>query len=322
MRDRPPARPRSLAVEKSAAHAGGGDNIRIGISGWRYRPWRGVFYPPKLPQRRELAFAASRFKALEINGTFYSLQRPEFFEAWTRETPDDFVFAIKGSRFITHAKKLNDIEAPLANFFAQGLLKLGPKLGPFLWQFAPRFRFDRARLERFFAQLPRDTEAAARLACGHDARVAGRACTETEHRLPLRHAIEIRHPSFADPAFIELLHAWDIGLVVADTVEWPLLMDVTSDFVYCRLHGSEQLYVSGYDDDALKSWADRVVAWAGGAEPADAARVIDAPGPVLPKRDVYVFFDNDAKVRAPFDALGLIAKVEERLAAAKPKRGR
>ena len=131
--------------------------------------------------------------------------------------------------------------------------------------------------------------------------------------MSLRHCIEIRHPSFADPAFIGLLRAWDIGLVVADTVDWPLLMDVTSDFVYCRLHGSEQLYVSGYDDNALDSWADRVVAWAGGGEPADAARVIDAPGPVLPKRDVYVFFDNDAKVRAPFDALGLRAKVEERL---------
>jgi uncharacterized protein YecE (DUF72 family) len=291
-------------------------DIRIGISGWRYRPWRGVFYPPKLPQRSELAFAGSQFRAVEINGTFYSLQRPEFFEAWARAVPDDFVFAIKGSRFITHAKKLNDIDAPLANFFAQGLLKLGHKLGPFLWQFAPRFRFDPDRLGRFFAKLPRDTQAAARLACGHDARVAGRACLETDTTRPLRHAVEIRHPSFVDPAFIALLRAHDIGLVVADTVAWPLLMDLTSDFVYCRLHGSEQLYVSGYDDDALELWAARVAAWAGGGEPGDAVRVIDAAGPKRPTRDVFVFFDNDAKVRAPFDALGLISRVDAQLGGA------
>ena len=287
-------------------------DIRIGISGWRYRPWRGVFYPEKMPQRRELAFCGERFRAVEINGTFYSLQRPEYFAAWAAAVPEDFVFAIKGSRFITHAKKLNDIEAPLANFFAQGLLRLGPKLGPFLWQFPPMFRFDQDRLERFFRLLPRHTEAAARLACLHDSRVAGRACKEAEDFRPIRHAVEIRHPSFVDPAFAELLRAYDVGLVCADTVEWPLLMDVTSDFVYCRLHGSEQLYVSGYDDDALEVWADRVVAWAQGGEPADAVRA-GGPAPRARRRDVYVFFDNDAKVRAPFDALGLIARVERRL---------
>ena len=291
-------------------------DIRIGISGWRYPPWRGVFYPPKLPQRRELAFVGAAFRAVEINGTFYSLQRPEYFESWAAEVPDDFVFTIKGSRFITHAKKLLDIEAPLANFFAQGLLKLGPKLGPFLWQFPPVFRFQPDRIERFFAMLPRDTEAAGRLACGHDARVAGRACVEADEKRPIRHSIEIRHQSFADPRFIELLRAYDVALVCADTVEWPLLMDVTSDFVYCRLHGSEQLYVSGYDDAALDRWADCVVAWAAGGEPAGAKRVIDAPGPALPTRDVFVFFDNDAKVRAPFDARGLIERVEARLGSA------
>ncbi len=287
-------------------------DIRIGISGWRYRGWRGVFYPEKMPQRRELAFCGETFRALEINGTFYSLQRPEYFEAWAAAVPDDFKFAIKGSRFITHAKKLIDVEAPLANFFAQGLLKLGPRLGPFLWQFPPIFRFDPARLERFFKLLPRDTETAAGLACRHDSRVAGRACTEADATRLLRHAVEIRHPSFVDPAFIELLRAYDIALVCADTVDWPLLMDVTSDFVYCRLHGSEQLYVSGYDDEALEIWAERVVAWARGGEPADAVRA-DGPAPLLPQRDVFVFFDNDAKVRAPFDALGLIAEVERRL---------
>jgi len=283
-------------------------DIRIGISGWRYRGWRGVFYPPGLPQRRELEYAGATFRAVEINGTFYSLQRPEFFARWAQEVPEDFSFAIKGSRFITHAKKLNDIEAPLANFLAQGLLKLGPKLGPFLWQFPPMFRFNRARLEQFFELLPRDTESAARLAARHDVRVEGRACTEPECSLKLRHAVEIRHESFRDPAFVELLRAYDIGLVVADTVSWPLLMDVTSDFVYCRLHGSEVLYVSGYSDLELDRWATRVVAWARGEEPEDAVRASDTP-PAKRPRDVYVFFDNDAKVRAPFDALGLIQRV-------------
>lgn len=288
-------------------------DIRIGISGWRYRPWRGVFYPEKLPQRRELAFAGETFRAVEINGTFYSLQRPEYFERWAADVPDDFRFAIKGSRFITHNKKLLDIEVPLANFLAQGLLKLGPKLGPFLWQFPPVFRFDRSRLERFFALLPRDTEAAARLARGHDGRVAGRACTEADAMRPLRHAVEIRNESFRDPAFVDLLRAYDVALVCADTVAWPRLMDLTSDFVYCRLHGSRQLYVSGYDDHELDIWADRVAAWAGGAEPKGAEKIVDRPGPRLPARDVFVFFDNDAKVRAPFDAQGLIARVERRL---------
>jgi uncharacterized protein YecE (DUF72 family) len=295
-------------------------DIRIGISGWRYPPWRGIFYPKGLQQRLELGFCGENFRALEINGTFYSLQRPEFFAAWAAAVPEGFVFAVKGSRFITHAKKLKDIEAPLANFFAQGLLNLGGKLGPFLWQFAPRFRFDPERLENFFALLPRDTDQAAALARRHDRRLAGRALVRPIAPLRLRHAIEIRHQSFVDPAFIALLRRHDVALVCADTVAWPLLMDLTSDFVYCRLHGSEQLYVSGYDDEALDVWADRVVAWAKGGEPADAKRVIDRPGPKRARRDVYVFFDNDAKVRAPFDALGLIRRVAARLEEDAPAR--
>lgn len=292
--------------------AGHGD-IRIGISGWRYPPWRGVFYPDGLPQRRELAFAAGNFRAVEINGTFYSLQRPEYFEAWAAEVPEDFIFAVKGSRFITHNKKLREIEAPLANFFAQGLLNLGTKLGPLLWQFSPRFRFDPERLDAFFRLLPRDTDEGARLSRRHDHRVKGRAVLKPKAATRFRHAIEIRHESFIDPAFIRLLRKHRIALVVADTVAWPLRMDVTADFVYCRLHGSEQLYVSGYDDRALDVWAERVSAWARGGEPKDAIRIIDQPGPKRAARDVFVFFDNDAKVRAPFDAKGLIARVGARL---------
>jgi uncharacterized protein YecE (DUF72 family) len=293
--------------------------IRIGISGWRYAGWRGVFYPPRLAQRRELEFAAGRFPTVEINGTFYSLQRPESFRRWRAETPDDFVFAVKGSRYLTHMLKLRNAEQPLANFFASGLLELGPKLGPVLWQFAPQMRFDRSRFADFFALLPRTHGKAASLARLHDARLKARAVTKvargTLASTPLRHAIEIRDESFATEEFIELLREHDIALVVADTVAWPLLMDVTSDFIYCRLHGSEELYTSGYGSEALEVWADRVAAWATGGCAAlggQARRACMTEAHAHP-RDVYVYFDNDAKVHAPFDAQALRAKVYERL---------
>ncbi|HMF63880.1 MAG TPA: DUF72 domain-containing protein [Edaphobacter sp.] len=200
--------------------------VRIGISGWRYAGWRGVFYPPKLAQRRELEFASREFSTIEINGTFYSLHRPKSFAKWISETPDDFVFSLKGSRYITHLRRLLEVEKPLANFFAQGLLQFGEKLGPFLWQFPPNFKYERERLERFFRLLPRSAKQAARLARRHDERMDEHSWTSVKQDRPLRHCIEIRHESFAMPEFIELLREYSIGLVVADTVEWPLLMDV------------------------------------------------------------------------------------------------
>jgi uncharacterized protein YecE (DUF72 family) len=266
--------------------------IRIGISGWRYNGWRGVFYPQGLAQRRELEFASREMPSIEINGTHYSLQRPICFDTWYRETPPGFVFAVKGSRFITHMKRLKDIEKPLANFFAQGLFKLREKTGPFLWQFPPNFQFDAARLEAFFELLPRDSRSALALARRRDYRMTGRACLAIDEDRPYRHCIEIRHESFVTPAFYGLLRKHDIGLVVADTAgKWPLLEEVTSDFVYVRLHGDTKLYVSGYTDAALDRWAERVSGWA--------------------KRgtDVYVYFDNDAKVYAPFDAGRLLGKL-------------
>jgi uncharacterized protein YecE (DUF72 family) len=284
--------------------------VRIGISGWRYKPWRGVFYPPKLPQKNELAFASSSFDSVEINGTFYSLQRPNSFARWAAETPDGFVFAVKGPRYITHMRRLKDVATPLANFFASGVLQLGPKLGPILWQFPPNFRFDPGRIEDFFRILPRDTHSAVSLARRRDKRIVSHASFKCPVDAPLRHAMEIRHQSFVTPEFIELLRRYNIALVCADTVAWPRLMDITADFVYCRLHGSEELYVSGYDDPSLDSWAARVAAWASGREPADAERVIAADNPRKQPRDVYVYFDNDAKVRAPFDAKNLRARVE------------
>ncbi|HEX2257552.1 MAG TPA: DUF72 domain-containing protein [Afifellaceae bacterium] len=283
-------------------------DIRIGISGWTYGGWRGVFYPTGLPQRRELAHAAAIFSSIEINGTFYSLQRPEYFAHWAAETPDDFVFAVKGSRFITHMLKLRNCEQPLANFLASGVLRLGPKLGPILWQFPARFHFDRDRIESFRELLPRDSEAAARLAQRHDQRVSGRNWLETDARRPLRHALEVRHESFADPEFIELLRAHDAALVASDAVDWPLFAEATADFVYCRLHGAEELYASGYDDEALDCWAARVETWAAGGEPQDIKRIAGRAAPRR-ARDVFVYFDNDAKVRAPFDAQGLMARV-------------
>jgi uncharacterized protein YecE (DUF72 family) len=289
--------------------------VRIGISGWRYAGWRGVFYPPKLTQRKELAFAAANFPTIEINGSFYSLQRPSHYEQWAAQTPGNFVFAIKGSRFITHMRKLRNIRTPLANFYASGILKLESKLGPFLWQFPPNFQFNAELLDEFFTLLPRDTQTAAELACEHDPWMKGRVCLETSQSRPLRHAIEIRHPSFVCAEFIRLLRRQKIALVCADTVEWPRLMDVTADFLYLRLHGSEVLYASGYNDVDLNLWAERVVAWARGGQPADGVYAGTTPAPKRAKRDVYVYFDNDAKVRAPFDAQGLTARVDKLLGA-------
>jgi uncharacterized protein YecE (DUF72 family) len=284
-------------------------DIRIGISGWTYAPWRGVFYPKGLPHKRELSYAAEQFRSIEINGTFYGMQQPDVFAAWAEQTPDDFVFAVKAPRYITHMLRVRDVVTPLANFIASGLLRLGPKLGPILWQFPQNFRFDAARIAAFLALLPHDTDAAARLGRRHDHRLKAPAWLKVDAVRPMRHAMEIRHDSFCSPDFIALLRRHNVAVVCADAVEWPRLMDVTSDFVYCRLHGSEKLYASGYDGPALDTWARRVVAWANGNEPADAERAGSKAR--RRRRDLFLYFDNDAKVRAPRDAHGLVERVEQ-----------
>jgi uncharacterized protein YecE (DUF72 family) len=276
-------------------------NVHIGISGWRYRGWRGFFYPQGLAQRRELEYASLQFDTIELNGSFYSLQHPRSFARWAAETPRKFTFSIKGSRYITHMLRLQDIEIPMANFFAQGLLSLGPKLGPILWQFPPNLSFDIDRWKTFLSLLPGTHQEAALLGKRHDHRLAKRAWLNVQQDAPLRHAVEIRHESFAGKQFIEILRRHGVGLVVADTVEWPLLMDVTADFVYCRLHGSEELYASGYEDKALKMWAQRITTWSKGGEVTEGRRVSRRSSPKR-GRDVYVYFDNDKKVRAPVDA--------------------
>jgi uncharacterized protein YecE (DUF72 family) len=287
-----------------AGHAG---QVRIGISGWRYAPWRGVFYPKGLRQADELGFAARHFDSIELNGSFYSLQSPELYSSWHRATPSGFVFSIKGSRFITHMKRLRDFERPLANFFASGPLCLEEKLGPFLWQFPQQLAFD-GRFEPFFAALPRDTQAARELAARHDRRVRRPAFGSPTDR-PLRHAVEVRHESFRTPEFVALLRRHGLALVVADTAgRWPYFEDVTADFVYVRLHGDEKLYVSGYSPAALTHWAQKIDAFRRGSpgnEPALVSPVRAKRGP----RDVFVYFDNDVKVHAPFDAASLMRKL-------------
>jgi uncharacterized protein YecE (DUF72 family) len=285
--------------------------VRIGISGWRYAGWRGVFYPKGLVQRRELEYAANAFDTVEINGTFYSLQRPQSFAEWARQTPEDFVFSLKGSRYITHMRKLREVQVPLANFFASGMIGLGRKFGPVLWQFPPQMKYERERFAEFFRLLPRSAKAAASLARRHADRLGDESVIRPSEDFSLRHCVEIRHESFVVPDFVDLLREHDIGLVVADTVEWPLLMDVTSDFVYCRLHGSEELYASGYSDDALDAWAQRVATWASGGQPE--GRRASTVGAEIRPRDVYVYFDNDIKVRAPFDAQGLRNRADKLL---------
>jgi len=282
--------------------------IRIGISGWRYPSWRGVFYPRGLVQARELEYAARLLPTIEINGSFYSLQRPASYAAWRDATPPGFVFAVKGNRFLTHMLKLNGIEKPLANVLASGMFALRDKLGPMLWQLPPQLRFDAAKLERFLALLPRDTGQALRLARGHDDKLEGRALLEIDAVRPLRHAVEVRHESFRCPEFIALLRRHNVALVVADTAgKWPDFEDVTADFVYIRLHGEEELYASGYEDDSLERWAGKIRAWSTGGQPGD-ARLASGEAPErLAGRDVYCYFDNDIRVRAPEDALRLMA---------------
>ena len=282
-------------------------DIRIGVSGWTYRPWRGNFYPAKLVQRQELSYAAHQFNALEINGTFYGMQVPKAFRKWTGAVPEGFVFAVKGPRYLTHMLRLKDPEPPLANFFASGPLVMGEKLGPVLWQFPERFRFDAERIEAFFRLLPRDTEEAAALAHRHDHRLRAPADYGDGTRRAVRHAMEIRHESFRDPDFVALLRKYDVALVCADTVDWPLLMDVTTDFVYCRLHGSVELYNSGYSDGELDIWAERVRHWARGK--ATDGNFVTGPTADGRKRDVFVFFDNTDKLMAPGDAKGLMERV-------------
>ncbi len=276
--------------------------IRVGISGWRYAPWRGVFYPPGLPQRRELEYAAQRLSSIEVNGSFYSLQRPSSYQSWASQTPDDFVFSVKGPRFVTHMLRLRGVETALANFFASGPLALGPKLGPVLWQLPERHALrPRASWRPSSACCRARTAEAAVLAGRHDARPrrAAPGPPPTPNR-PLDHVLEVRHPSFETAAFLDLLRRHHVGVVVADTAgRWPPFDARDPPRRLRAAARRHRALCQRLQRQALDRWADRVRAWAREA-------------------DVYVYFDNDVKVHAPHDAMALAA----RLGVGSPKPGR
>jgi uncharacterized protein YecE (DUF72 family) len=267
--------------------------VRVGISGWRYPGWRGDFYPRGLPQRRELEYAAARLTSVEINGSFYSLQRPESYRRWRSEVPADFEFAVKGGRFITHLKRLRDVETPLANFLASGVLELGPTLGPVLWQLPERLAFDADVVDGFLGLLPRTTGEAAALAARHDDKVPeDRTVTTTDRDRPLRHALEFRSPTFVQEAAYDLMRRHGVACVVADTAgRWPKVLEVTSGLVYVRLHGDRELYASGYSPRALDGWAERCRAWAVAGDAVSAE------------------FDTEVHGHAPHDAVSLLERL-------------
>ena len=285
--------------------------VEVGISGWTYKGWRGTFYPEKLSHKKELEYASRKLPTIEINGTFYSLQKPSSFLNWYEKTPDHFIFSVKANRYITHVKRLKDIEVPMANFFASGPLALKEKLGPFLWQFPPGMSFDPDRFENFLKRLPKDFKEARELGRKSDLPLA-RTFLEVTHNYQIRHAVEVRNHSFYNPWFVELLRKYKVAIVFADTAgKWPYIEDITADFIYIRLHGDEELYVSGYDDTSLSFWSERIKQWMKGLEATDQQSLTNEKIPRI-ERDVYVYFDNDAKVRAPVDARELINKLEVR----------
>ncbi|HEX8009948.1 MAG TPA: DUF72 domain-containing protein [Casimicrobiaceae bacterium] len=286
-------------------------NIRVGISGWRYPAWRGAFYPEGMPQRRELEYASRALSSIELNGSFYSLQRPESYARWYAETPPGFLFSVKGPRYMTHILRLRNVETPLANFLASGVANLREKLGPVLWQLPASLAFDVELIDAFLCLLPHDTDAAAAIARRHDDKVSGRARLAFGPHRTLRHALEARHESFVDPRFIDLLRKHRVAFVIADTAgKWPEYEDVTADFVYIRLHGAKRLYVSGYADQTLERWSRRIRQWRAGREPRDARRISPQRAPPTASRDVYCYFDNTATDAAPRNALSLARKLK------------
>ncbi|MBS7540972.1 DUF72 domain-containing protein [Ancylobacter lacus] len=259
--------------------------IGIGIGGWVFEPWRDTFYPDKLAQKRELEYAAQRLTSIEINGTYYGSQKPESFARWREETPDGFVFAMKGPRFATNRRVLAEAGASVERFIASGILELKDKLGPINWQFMATKRFDPADFEAFLRLLPASYE--------------GRA---------LRHAVEVRHDSFRHPDFIAMARAYGVAIVTAGDSEHPQIADTTAPFVYARIMGTREAEPLGYSAAELDAWAGRARRWAEGERPADLAHVADAPAPAGP-RDVYLYVISGYKERNPHAAMSLIERL-------------
>jgi uncharacterized protein YecE (DUF72 family) len=259
--------------------------ICIGIGGWTYAPWRGTFYPEKLPQKRELEYAASKLTSIEINGTFYGSQKPASFIKWREETPDGFVFALKGPRYATNRRVLAEAGESIERFFASGVLELKEKLGPINWQFAGTKKFDAADFDAFLALLPKEIE--------------GRT---------IRHAVEVRHDSFRDPDFIALAREHGVAIVLAGDSDYPQIADLTAPFVYARIMGTQEAEPLGYPSKALDLWAERAQAWATGKavkglDTVGAEKVSEAP------RDVFLYVISGGKVRNPAAAGGLIERL-------------
>jgi uncharacterized protein YecE (DUF72 family) len=279
--------------------------IRIGIAGWNFAEWRGEFYPKGLPQKQELAFASKALRTIEINGTFYSYQKPESFAAWAKETPDTFRFTVKGHQLVTHLKRLKEVEIPLANFFASGPLALGKKLGPFVWQLPPNLSYDADRMEAFLSLLPKTPAALVALAGKHDERLKAPPFLDIGEITTVRHAIEVRHKSFADPAFVAQMRKRNVALVTADTDDWPT-MDVTADFAYLRLQGAPGK--ERYEDAELDLWAARLKALSEGSAMPE-TRLVDTPPSAGAPRDVFAYFVSTDKVHAPRNAMYLMQQL-------------
>lgn len=261
-------------------------SVRVGTSGWNCPSWRGRFYPKSLPTRAWLSYLAERTDGVELNGTFYSLKRPHHYRSWVEQVPVDYEFAVKGGRYITHLKQLKDVDTALANFFASGVLALGDRLGPVLWQLPSRTVFDAGRLEAFLQLLPYSGAAAAELAARHDDKVPEPLTTIDTDRA-IRHVLEVRNESFRVPEFVDMLRRHSVGLVLSHSAgTFPYFDEVTSDLIHVRLHGSERLYVGSYSDAELDEWAADVTRWS-------------------TNHDVRVYFDNDTDAVAPFDAMRL-----------------
>ena len=280
--------------------------IRTGIAGWVFAGWRkGAFYPEGLPQKQELHYASRALTTIEINATFYSHQKPESFEAWAAQTPEDFVFPIKGHQGITHIKRLKDVGPLLANFFASGPMALGARLGPFVWQLPPNMKFDAGRMEAFLKLLPHDADALAALAGQHDEKTKA-PFLKTTGIGRVRHAIEVRHESFADVAFVELMRAHNVAIVIADTDTWPT-MDATADFIYCRLQGAPGK--DRYEAADIDRLAARCRAWRDGEPMLDGPFIGSAEKRPRP-RDVFAHFVSTDKEHAPQNALALAGRLD------------
>lgn len=261
-------------------------SIHIGVGGWTFEPWRGVFYPAGLRQKDELNYASRQLTCIEINGTYYSLQSRKSWKAWADETPDGFSFTVKGSRFTTNRRVLAEAGPSLDKFFGQGIDELGDKLGPIFWQFANTKKFDPNDFEAFLELLPKTLGAR-----------------------PLRHAVEVRHDSFCTPAFPALLRKHNIACVYADHFTYPEIADVTADFVYARLQTGSDDVETAYSAADLDFWAKRLTTWARGGEPQGLPRVApETSAPVMP-RDVFAFIIHEGKVRAPAGAMALIQRL-------------